>query len=255
MRTIIDADTARLAGLQIDTLQKVRKQQVTLDQWQGFNNLSAKEREILFGDPKRLKKILKEAFAPAVKTDVEVGQKSSDFNWVGVYNMLGMQDAFQDFEFEEKDNLWTVPVIKGVTPSKILAVFRNLGVNVYSYYNDIDVSVPKNDRDANRDGSYAVSFKKNIEADPEFAGKSANDLARMEVKGITLLERLLLELAYFLQTNQHLDVQNVTLCSGSRLSDGDVPDVRWDADGRGLYVRWFNPSHSNSSLRARAVVS
>lgn len=54
MNTIIGADTAKLAGLQIDTLQKVRSGQITLDQWERFNNLSMNDREARFGDWKKL---------------------------------------------------------------------------------------------------------------------------------------------------------------------------------------------------------
>ena len=53
MKTIIDADAAKLAGLQIDTLQKVRNGQLTLDQWERFNNLTLDDREARFGDVKK----------------------------------------------------------------------------------------------------------------------------------------------------------------------------------------------------------
>lgn len=53
MNTIIDADAAKLAGLQIDTLQKVRSGQITLGQWERFNNLSTDDREARFGDWKK----------------------------------------------------------------------------------------------------------------------------------------------------------------------------------------------------------
>ena len=49
----IEAETARLAGLQIDLLQKLRKGQITLDQWEKFNNLSSGDREKRFGDWKK----------------------------------------------------------------------------------------------------------------------------------------------------------------------------------------------------------
>jgi hypothetical protein len=49
----IEAETAKLAGLQIDSLQKVRSGQMTLDQWGRFNNLSPEDREARFGDGKK----------------------------------------------------------------------------------------------------------------------------------------------------------------------------------------------------------
>ncbi len=50
---IIGADAAKLAGLQIDTLQKVRSGQITLEQWEMFNNLNPDERLARFSDEKR----------------------------------------------------------------------------------------------------------------------------------------------------------------------------------------------------------
>ena len=46
MSTIIDADTAKLAGLQIDLLQKVRSGQVTMDHLEWFNNLTKEDRDL-----------------------------------------------------------------------------------------------------------------------------------------------------------------------------------------------------------------
>lgn len=48
--TTIDAGSAKLAGLQIDTLSKYRAGQITLKQWESFNNLTAEDREARFGD-------------------------------------------------------------------------------------------------------------------------------------------------------------------------------------------------------------
>ena len=61
---IIDADAVKLAGLQIDTLQKVRNGHITLSQWERFNNLSPDDREARFGDWKK-----PEPTAPAEPTE------------------------------------------------------------------------------------------------------------------------------------------------------------------------------------------
>lgn len=47
--TIIEADTAKLAGLQIDMLQKMRQGQMTMDHLEWFNNLSKQQRDMLSG--------------------------------------------------------------------------------------------------------------------------------------------------------------------------------------------------------------
>lgn len=103
--------------------------------------------------------------------------------------------------------------------------------------------------------TYAIWVRDRIEADEEYANKSYNDLQQMSIKGITLVERLLLELKYFSETGQHLDLQNVTLCTGSRYQDWRgqvVPLVRW-SDG-GLGIGWDSRGSADGGLRARQVV-
>lgn len=105
-----------------------------------------------------------------------------------------------------------------------------------------------------RKGNYTVYFKDTQEADEENKNKSADDLKAEGVQGITLEERLLLEIEYFKKYGKNLDVENVTLCSGSRYQDGRVPRVDWNAGGRRVYINWYNPADRGGTLRARSVV-
>ncbi|MEI6238031.1 MAG: hypothetical protein WCP15_00675 [bacterium] len=175
-------------------------------------------------------------------------------DWKKVYEVLGIKSEI-DNEALHDPRFWTIPVFESVTPNKVVKALRDLGVDMYLYTENLDRNVPENDRDPVRDGNYVVKFQRTIEADPEFKNKSAETLLGEKIKGITLLERLLLELGYFLVTGNHLDVENVTLCSGSRYSDGHVPRVLWNAAYREVYVSWLSPSYSSPYLRARAVVS
>lgn len=177
-----------------------------------------------------------------------------NMDWTRVYKTLGLKVKLEEIACEPNPLSWGIPVVKGTTLNMIVAAFRKLGVDVYTYYDDLDTNTPVNDRDP-KNGSYRVYFKKTIEADPELANKSAEDLKAENISGITLLERLLLEFGYFLVTGEHLDVENVTLCSGSRHSDGDVPYVYWSVGDRKLYVYWCAPQDHYSNLWARAVVS
>jgi hypothetical protein len=118
---------------------------------------------------------------------------------------------------------------------------------------DLDEAVPTNDRNP-QNSSYVIWVRDRIEADQEHRNRSAH-LKRRNVPGITLLERLLFELAYFLEKGKHLDLQNLTLCLGSRFVGGLVPYVVWG--GSDLSVYWYNPGHASGSghLRSREVVS
>lgn len=178
-------------------------------------------------------------------------------DWHKVYEVLSMSAEYvKDIRafgpITEDPNLWVMPVIKGATCNKVVAAIRELKVDAYTYASDLDKGVPTNDRDPNN-GSYAIGVRRTVEADEENKNLSANQL-KSSHKGITLLERLLLELGYFLTTGKHLDVKNVTLCSGSRNSGGNVPGVGWGSDGRRVYVDWYHSDSSGGDLRSRSVV-
>ncbi|HNV12463.1 MAG TPA: hypothetical protein PK686_03985 [bacterium] len=145
-----------------------------------------------------------------------------------------------------------VLVAKGVTMNAVVTAMRKI-FKVYLYTEDLGVGVTKNDRTT--DGTYFVLFNRNIEADEEFKNMSADNLTKKGYQGITLLERLLLEVLYFSETKKHLDINNWTLCSGSRFSEGGVPCVCWLSGGDGLSVSWCSSDCSRGDLRSRVVVS
>ena len=43
--------------------------------------------------------------------------------------------------------------------------------------------------------------------------------------------------------------------TGSRSSNGNVPNVNWNAGNRKVYVKWCSPGHANENLRSRSEVS
>ena len=112
---------------------------------------------------------------------------------------------------------------------------------------DLD-AITKSTRNATTE-PYAIWVRDTQEADPVHANKSYNALAQEGVVGITLLERLLYDLKYFMETGKHLDLQNVTLCTGSLCSGGDVASVGW-CDGE-LCVNWYDRGSAYPLLRVR----
>ena len=151
-------------------------------------------------------------------------------------------------------------VAKGMTPDKLYAKCQEL-FTCWKYRNNLD-SVTS-DRDSNKMGTYAIWVRDRVEADVELEGKSANMLAKEGVKGLTLPERLLYELKYFTetglpvqgQTGKHLDLKNITLCSGSRYPVGGVPGVFWYSGFGKMCVDWYDPDYRYDYLRARAAVT
>ena len=80
-------------------------------------------------------------------------------------------------------------------------------------------------------GSYLVRVQNGIEPDSQYLGKNTRQADPDGTIGITLKERMLLELWHYEQTSKHLDLRGVTFCSGSRYQGGDVPSVYLDRDG------------------------
>jgi len=109
----------------------------------------------------------------------------------------------------------------------------------------------RNERDWNK--TYAIWVRARREADKELQSLSAEQIEEKGIKTLTLAERLWLGLDWWLEKKQHLDVNNITLCAGSRDSHGCVPHVSWYR-GR-MRVDWFGPRDDSPRLRARAAVS
>ena len=95
-------------------------------------------------------------------------------------------------------------------------------------------------------------FRTCVEADEETKNRSVNDIARL--RGITLLERLIMELKYFSETGEHLDIESWTLCSGSRFSDGSVPCVFYAPPSGSVGVCARDANDRNDHLRARGTI-
>ncbi len=146
-------------------------------------------------------------------------------------------------------------MVKGMTPERLYAKCKEL-FPCWKYTDNLDTVT--SDRDpANPPaggGAYAIWVRDRVEADEELKNKSANMLEKAGINGETLPECLLHELKYFTETGEHLDVNNVTLCSGSRHPGGDVPYVYWFSGYGRMGVFWCSPDYRYGYLRARAAV-
>ncbi|PIU74766.1 MAG: hypothetical protein COS76_04390 [Candidatus Portnoybacteria bacterium CG06_land_8_20_14_3_00_39_12] len=67
-----------------------------------------------------------------------------------------------------------------------------------------------------------------------------------------MFERIIHELKFFQETGEHLDIDNITLCAGSRGRGGHVPLVSWN--GGHFVVVWCRPGRAGEVWRARQVV-
>lgn len=141
-------------------------------------------------------------------------------------------------------------VAQGMTPQKLFDNCKE-SFPIWKYTGkDLD-QIVVSERTAEK-GAYAVLVRDRVEADKEQKNLSADKLKKQGDHQITLSERLLYEFKYFKETGKHLDIENITLCAGSRYSDGGVPSVDW-YDGR-LRVGWYSQGPHVGGLRSRRVV-
>lgn len=145
-----------------------------------------------------------------------------------------------------------IVVAQGMTPQRLYDKCAEL-FSCWKWPNDDLDKIVQSERTA-KDSAYAVWFRDTVEADEDLKNLSPNDLAKKSIPGITLEERFLYELKYFKETGNHLDIENWTLCTGSRGPGGGVPAVRWGPLVRKLEVLWCGPGYSDPGLRSRRAV-
>ncbi|MDD5043861.1 MAG: hypothetical protein PHD51_04380 [Patescibacteria group bacterium] len=189
-------------------------------------------------NPNALNKVLRKALILPVEITLEMVKK--------IYTDLGIDCEFPADVKIPTGDVWPVVVPKGMTPGEAFAIASKL-FPTWKYVDDLDKTVSEKAKKTT-----VRFFKANIEADEEHRNKSAKDVKKEGIQGITLTERILLEIVYFKVMGGHLDKGNVTLCAGSRGSDGGVPYAYWSDDGFGVY--WYDPDNALPRLRVRSVV-
>lgn len=147
---------------------------------------------------------------------------------------------------------WEIKIKKGQTIEGTLAKCKKLFPIWRWADNNLD-QIVNSDRTSKK--AYTVKVRANIESDKELKNMSADDLKEKGIVGITLLERLQLEIDYFKETVKHLDIEYITSCTGSRDSDGNIPCVYWSSVGCGLRVDWCSPDDCDSTLWSREIIS
>ncbi|MDP3710284.1 MAG: hypothetical protein Q8R29_00995 [bacterium] len=151
----------------------------------------------------------------------------------------------------ERDFTRVLGIPQGLTPNQMLGALEK-HFPCWRYIDDLDAATQGlNEREPVQ--NYFIRVRNRREADEEHKNKSANQIRAEGLTTETLLERLVHEGVYFYETGQHPDIDNITLCTGSRDQDGDVPCAGWR---RGKFgVDWYDPGGSGGGLRSRQAVS
>jgi len=174
-------------------------------------------------------------------------------DWQNLYRELGIKADFSNLRIPEKQPGFDRLIImaKGMTSQTVYDKCKEL-FSCWKWTSENPDKIVESERTA-ENSAYAIWIRDRVEADEELKNLSADDLKEQNIPGIILEERLIYELKYFRETGKHLDRDNVTLCAGSRYSDGCVPNVRWFSDK--FKVDWFYPAFRDGGLRSRQAVS
>ncbi|MFA6548091.1 MAG: hypothetical protein WCT11_04075 [Candidatus Magasanikbacteria bacterium] len=167
------------------------------------------------------------------------------------YEVFGLKEDFSGVEIKDDPGGfgWVVLVSALTTLNQVWAKCRDRFPSSVCHGDDLDRYVLWNAVKI----AYTVRFRNRVEADEENMNLSADTLEKQRVRGITLLERMLLELWYHWRTGGgHLDMLNWTLCSGSRILGGQLLACRWD--NRYFHLDHYGPHHAHNSLRTRSAV-
>lgn len=152
---------------------------------------------------------------------------------------------------------WGVVVVPGITVQQVFNNWEKKGVTASKYTDkslDEVISREKDERNADK-GPYISWCRDRRAADEELKNLSANQIAQRGLKTMTLLERELLGEWYHTKTGDHLDPDTYTNCTGSRYSDGDVPDVDFHDGSSKVHVHWYSVGYRKDDLRSREVVA
>ncbi|OGZ33336.1 MAG: hypothetical protein A3I88_00685 [Candidatus Portnoybacteria bacterium RIFCSPLOWO2_12_FULL_39_9] len=177
--------------------------------------------------------------------------------WEGFYqDIFWIKTDFSNLQIPEKESGFNRLIImaEGMTPQRLYDKCGEF-FPCWKWTGDsLDNVVVYSER-TSKNGAYAVWVRDCAEADEELKNFSADRVREEGLTTETLAERLVHEIKYFRESGgHHLDVKNITLCTGSRYSFGSVPYVRWYYGDR-LRVSGFYSGDAYDSLRPRRVVS
>ena len=186
--------------------------------------------------------------------------KNVSFDWERVYMEIGRRAQFEKQALlmmdGPKSEKWDIIVLEGVTLEDVDSVLRKLDMRIrYEVLNTTKIAM-QNERKA--DKTYKITCAKSLKGDLPL---TANEIQAQCIKSMTLLERMLLELAYYITTGDSLDKESLTLCTGSSFPSDSIPMIGYQKSLGGLYIadypdrvsRYVSWSGQQIELLARRV--
>ncbi|MDO8604062.1 MAG: hypothetical protein Q7K40_01485 [bacterium] len=213
-----------------------------------FSQMTDSQLQYYIGKKESIRKQLREMFN---QTDLYVEKREAWRKFYQKYFSLDLNVADVHIPDVPTEGDWRLLIIaRGLTLNQVYDRMSK-AFKCWKYSDNLDESVTKNARDTKE--TYAIWVRVGVEPDEKYLGKSTYQADPDMKIGMTLLERMFLEISYFDETGEHLDIIGWTLCTGSRRADGYVPSVGLDDDR--VRVHWDGPGSSGARCGLRSAVS
>lgn len=175
--------------------------------------------------------------------------------WESFYqDVFGIRVGFSNLKIPEKESGFNRLIIMaaGMTPQQTFDKCEKL-FPCWKWTSDSFDSMVSYSQRTSKNGAYAVWVRDCMEADEDLKNQSADVIKSKQITTETFEERCVQELKYFKETGEHLDMENITFCTGSRYSNGEVPCISWVT---GMFrIRSARPDRAGRELRSRRVVA
>lgn len=211
----------------------------------------------MIANTKRMKPILRQLVTPKDEVALagEQALQAWHAGWPRFWRAFGFKydhDALVLPEYRQ-DFGWSIvmPDLAEWPMSKLLHGVCERMFPIWQYYDNGQLDKIVSAKEPT--GAHVVLVRNCVEADEIHKNKSANMVEAEKILAITLRQRAVLEARYFFETNEHLDIANLTICAGSRYTGGSVPRAGWGGDEFG--VRSVDPDLQRDHWRVREVVS
>lgn len=216
-----------------------------------FFSMSEDELQYWSGKKEKIRQQIREIFNI---TDSYVKEKEQWARFYQKHFAIGLPwDNTLKIPKKPVEGNWGLVIIsQGLTLNQVYGAMSK-AFKCWTYNDNLNKAVPINIRDTKT--AYAIWVREGLEPDEKYLGKSTNQADPGMNIGVTLLERMIMEIQSFDWTGKHLDVKGSTLCTGSRCSDGRVPCVGNASDDRGVMVHWYSSCNTDSIYGLREAVS
>ncbi|MEQ1561234.1 MAG: hypothetical protein ABL899_00760 [Nitrospira sp.] len=165
-------------------------------------------------------------------TDVVIPPKPSDGEWRPIFILKGLTMNQTLAAMQEKFKVW------------VRRECEEVGLDAFVTFNARTTTA-----------SYAVWVRAGDEPDITHIGRSTRDADMSGRIGVTLLERMLLEMKYSADTGKNLDLIGATICTGSRDANGGVLIMYSHPEDNGRLVNLAGVDFSGSTDGLREAVS